>query len=111
MTGKCSVGVIFILTALLLINGCKSKQKTLNKPNQIERNDEVIDPDYSSPDSLLAIIKSSELKLDWFSAKVNVKANIANQTNSFNANLQGNVPIQLYGCQSLRHLVLKWLEC
>jgi hypothetical protein len=90
VTGKCSVGVIFILTALLLINGCKSKQKTLNKQNQIERNDEVIDPDYSSPDSLLAIIKSSELKLDWFSAKVNVKANIANQTNSFNANLRIN---------------------
>jgi hypothetical protein len=77
--------------ALVLINGCKSKQKTLNKPNQIERNNEVVEPDSSSPDSLLAIIRSSELKLDWFSAKVNVKANIANQTNSFNANLRINV--------------------
>ena len=91
MTGNCSVGVIFILMALVLINGCKSKQKTLNKPNQIERNNEVVEPDSSSPDSLLAIIRSSELKLDWFSAKVNVKANIANQTNSFNANLRINV--------------------
>jgi len=91
VTGNCSVGVIFILMALVLINGCKSKQKTLNKPNQIERNNEVVEPDSSSPDSLLAIIRSSELKLDWFSAKVNVKANIANQTNSFNANLRINV--------------------
>lgn len=96
MIGKCSFGVIFILTALLLINGCKSKHKTLKNLNQQEIISEVVESDSSSPDSLLAIIKSSDLQLNWFSAKVNVKANIANQTNSFNANLRMKVDTAIW---------------
>ena len=45
-------------------------------------------PSSDSSDSLIAVVKSSDLVSRWFSARVNVESTVDKETRSFNANLR-----------------------
>ena len=82
---------------LLIFSGCKTKQKALERG--LENADNVPIGDRISndaPDSLWQLIKDSDTKLEWFSAKVSVKSEIENQSNSFNANLRVKVDSSIW---------------
>lgn len=78
-----------LLLFLLLSFGisCKTKQKiqTHIELPPITAEEAVI---AESPDSLVGAIKNADAPLKWFSAKVDAKTIIDNQTNNFNANIR-----------------------
>jgi hypothetical protein len=77
-----------VLFSLLIISiGCKTKYKIQNQIElpPITPAEAVI---AESPDSLLGAIKNADAPLKWFSAKVDARTSIDNQTNNFNANIR-----------------------
>lgn len=90
-----SLGSFVII--LLVFSGCKTKQKAIEENDE---NAEVITTgnkiSTDAPDSLWQLIKDSDTKLSWFSAKVSVKSEIENQSNSFNANLRVKVDSSIW---------------
>lgn len=77
-----------ILFFLFFISACKTRQKqqvNLPVPDSAIVSETL---DSKSLDSLVSAIQNTNLKLNWFGARLNVKAELQGQVNSFNANLR-----------------------
>ncbi|MEX1187715.1 MAG: DUF4292 domain-containing protein [Bacteroidia bacterium] len=96
MTIKIGVFVIFTLTSMMMQTGCKTRQKSIIPKTEVIGPNTSTIPSNSAPDSLLSAIRSADVQLKWFSAKVNVKAEIESQSNSVNANLRIHVDSSIW---------------
>lgn len=71
----------------LVVQGCRSrKEETIQTP--VAAPEIVQAPLPDKADSLIAVVKASDITSRWFSARVNVDAVIEKENRSFNANLR-----------------------
>jgi hypothetical protein len=81
--------IVFILACISLVfieQSCRSKKiETIVTPTAPLAAEA---PSSDSSDSLIAVVKSSDLVSRWFSARVNVESTVDKETRSFNANLR-----------------------
>lgn len=88
---KTAVALLTFFTLVaILSSSCKSRQRTVIQP-QAADSSVINDAAPQNADSLLNAIRDANLKLDWFGARLNVKAELENQNNSFTANLRMRV--------------------
>jgi len=78
--------ILFLL--ILCCAGCKTRQKPIEN-NPVKDTLVVAEAvENKGADSLVNAIRKANLNLSWFSARLNVKAELQGQVNNFNANLR-----------------------
>lgn len=80
--------LLLIIGLSLVLPSCKSRQKehsTIVKSDTASPN---LIQEINNADSLLQAVKVSNINPAWFGARINVRAELESQVNSFNANLR-----------------------
>lgn len=83
---KYSSLLFLLLISVSLFNSCRSRKQEVPKPEPSQA--VQLSPVPDTADSLALVVKGSDLRTQWFSARVNVDATIDKENRSFNANLR-----------------------